>query len=167
MTPNSLRSFAAGLLAAAILTGSVYLFGPSEAKSTEKPSDKTEKAEKLSKEEMIEQLTAEGYVINTEEEWSKQLAAAAKSSEKKDDKAEKKTDDKTGEKVVYRTILTVSMGMTSIDVGNALEKAHIIESGIQFYKDVENRGLENELRPGTFEIESGMTTDEIISVIFK
>lgn len=167
MTPNSLRSFAAGLLAAAILTGSVYLFGPSEAKSTEKPSDKEQKAEKLSDEEMIDLLASKGYVINTEDEWSKQLAAVAKSSEKKEDKEEKKTDDKTGEKVVYRTILTVSMGMTSIDVGNALEKAHIIESGIQFYKDVEKRGLENDLRPGTFEIESGMTTDEIISVIFK
>ncbi|RZP66004.1 hypothetical protein D8T51_24080, partial [Vibrio vulnificus] len=124
MTPNSLRSFAAGLLAAAILTGSVYLFGPSEAKSTEKPSDKEQKAEKLSDEEMIDLLASKGYVINTEDEWSKQLAAAAKSTEKKEDKEEKKTDDKTGEKVVYRTILTVSMGMTSIDVGNALEKAH-------------------------------------------
>lgn len=92
---------------------------------------------------------------------------SSKVQREKDEKAEEKTEDKTGEKVVYRTILTVSMGMTSIDVGNALEKAHIIESGIQFYKDVEKRGLENDLRPGTFEIESGMTTDEIISVIFK
>jgi hypothetical protein len=96
MTPNTLRSFAAGLLAAAILTGSVYLFGPSEAKSTEKPSDKTEEAEKLSDKEMIELLASKGYVINTEAEWSKQLAAAAKSSEKKDEKAEEKTEDKTG-----------------------------------------------------------------------
>ena len=36
-----------------------------------------------------------------------------------------------------------------------------------FYKEVENRGLENELRPGTFQIESGMSMDEIISIIFK
>jgi cell division protein YceG involved in septum cleavage len=170
MTPNSLRSFAAGLLAAAILTGGAYFFGPSEAKSTEKPEDKTEKAAKqkvLTDKEMIDLLSSKGYVINTEDEWSKQLAAAAKTNEKKEEKTEEKSNKETGEKVVYRTILTVSMGMTSIDVGNALERANIIESGVQFYKDVEKRGLANELRPGTFEVESGMTTDEIISVIFK
>lgn len=169
MTPNSLRSFAAGLLVAAILTGSAYFFGPSEAKSTEKPADKTEKTakeEKLTDQEMIDQLASKGYVINTEAEWSEQLAAAAKASEKDKEKTEEKSDKEAGE-VVYRTILTVSMGMTSIDVGNALERANIIESGVQFYKDVEKRGLANELRPGTFEVESGMTTDEIISIIFK
>ncbi|MBT2688518.1 hypothetical protein J7I93_10015 [Bacillus sp. ISL-47] len=166
MTANSLRSFAAGLLVAAVLTGGAYFFGASEAKSTQKPADKTEKVvkqEKLTDKEMIGLLSSKGYVINTEDEWSEQLAAAAKVNEK----TEEKSNKETGEKVVYRTILTVSMGMTSIDVGNALERANIIDSGIQFYKDVEKRGLANELRPGTFEVESGMTTDEIISVIFK
>ncbi|GLB59886.1 endolytic transglycosylase MltG [Cytobacillus sp. NCCP-133] len=170
MTPNSLRSFSAGLFVAAILTGSVYLFGPSEAKSTENLADKTEKAAKTERpgvQEMIDLLVSKGYVINTEAEWSEQLAAAAKASEKDKEKTEEKSNKEAGEKVVYRTILTVSMGMTSIDVGNALERANIINSGVQFYKDVEKRGLANELRPGTFEVESGMTTDEIISVIFK
>jgi hypothetical protein len=163
MTPNSLRSFALGLLLAATVTGGFYFFGPSEAKSTEK-SDKTVKAEKLTEDEMIEQLTSKGFVVQTEDEWNKQIAAV---NEKKEEKTEKKPEKKDEEGVVYRTILNVSMGMTSIDIGNALEEAKIIDDAMKFYKEVENRGLENELRPGTFQIESGMSMDEIISIIFE
>ena len=162
MTPNSLRSFALGLLIATTLISAVYIFGPSEAKSTEKTT-KTVNSAQLSEDEMIDQLASKGFVIHTEEEWKNFLANNAKSTEK----AEKKSEKKSDENIVYRTILTVSSGMTSIDVGNALEKGNIIDSGIDFYKEVEKRGLENDLRPGTFEIESGMTTDEMISIIFK
>ncbi|MFC7784880.1 hypothetical protein ACFQWC_10240 [Rossellomorea sp. GCM10028870] len=162
VTPNSLRSFAAGLLIATTVIGSVYMFGPTEAESTGKAE--TVKTEKLTEEEMVKQLTSNGFVIHTENEWNKQLAAMnEKQEEEKEDIKERKNDDS----VVYRTMLTVSTGMTSIDVGNALENANIIKSGLDFYKEVEKRGLENDLRPGTFEVESGMTTDEIISTIFK
>ncbi|WP_299739924.1 hypothetical protein [Rossellomorea sp. y25] len=162
VTPNSLRSFAAGLLIATTVIGSVYMFGPTEAESTGKAE--TVKTEKLTEEEMVKQLTSNGFVIHTEDEWNKQLAAMnEKQEEEKEDIKERKNDDS----VVYRTMLTVSTGMTSIDVGNALENANIIKSGLDFYKEVEKRGLENDLRPGTFEVESGMTTDEIISTIFK
>ncbi|MCA1055743.1 endolytic transglycosylase MltG [Rossellomorea aquimaris] len=159
MTSNPLRSFASGLLVAATIIGAFYLFGPSQAESSEKAT-KTVKTEKLSEDQMIEQLTSKGFVVHTEDEWNKQMA---KANEQKEKKPEKKNDDG----VVYRTILNVSMGMTSIDIGNALEEAKIIDDGMKFYKEVENRGLENELRPGTFQIESGMSMDEIISIIFK
>ncbi|RBP00139.1 endolytic transglycosylase MltG [Rossellomorea aquimaris] len=162
VTPNSLRSFAAGLLIATTSIGAVYMFGPSEAESTAKVE--TFKTEKLSEEEMVKQLTSNGFVIHTEAEWNKQLTAM---NENQEEKAEDKKEEKTDDKVVYKTILTVSTGMTSIDVGNALENANIIKDGLDFYKEVEKRGLENDLRPGTFEVESGMTTDEIISTIFK
>ena len=162
VTSNSLRSFAAGILIATSLIGAVYLFGPSEAKSTGK--EEPAKVEKLSEEDMVKNLTSKGYVIHTEDQWNKQLQAM---NEKQEDTAADKNDENTDGKVIYKTMLTVSSGMTSIDVGNALEKANIIKSGLDFYKEVEKRGLENDLRPGTFEVESGMTTDEIISTIFK
>ncbi|MCA1061907.1 endolytic transglycosylase MltG [Rossellomorea aquimaris] len=138
------------------------MFGPSEAKST--GGEETVKKEKLSQEEMVDQLTSQGFVIHTKDEWDKQLA---RMNEKQAAKTEDKKEQKNETDVVYRTMLTVSSGMTSIDVGNALENANIIKSGLDFYKEVENRGLENELRPGTFEVESGMTTEEIIATIFK
>ncbi|MFD2680290.1 hypothetical protein [Bacillus seohaeanensis] len=163
MTPNSLRSFAVGLLVAATLTGAVYFSDSSKAKSTEKSAE-TVKSEKLTEDELIKKLESKGFVIQTEDEWNQQIAAV---NEKTEEKAEKKADKKSDEKVIYRTILTVSSGMTSIDVGNALERGKVIDSGMEFYKEVEKRGLENDLRPGTFEIESGMKMDEVISIIFK
>ncbi|MGM0846347.1 MAG: hypothetical protein ACQEUT_15330 [Bacillota bacterium] len=165
MMTNTLRSFAAGLLIATTLIGAVYLFGPAAAESTDRPA-KEVKAEVLSENEMIEQLVSNGFVIHTEDEWKEQLtkASANGKNEEKQDENEKKT---TEERIVYRAILSVSMGMTSIDVGNALEKAKIIEDGMKFYEEVENRGLENELRPGTFEFQSGMSMEEIISIIFE
>lgn len=159
VTSNSLRSFAGGILIATSLIGAVYLFGPSEASSTGK--EEPAEVQKLSEDEMVKKLTSKGYVIHTEDQWNKQLKAM---NEKQEEKTSDKKDDG---KVFYKTMLTVSTGMTSIDVGNALEQANIIKDGLDFYKEVEKRGLENELRPGTFEVESGMSTDEIISTIFK
>ncbi|EDL62466.1 hypothetical protein [Bacillus sp. SG-1] len=86
---------------------------------------------------------------------------------KTEDNSAQEQEKSNEEKVVYRAILSVSTGMTSIDVGNALEKAKIIDDGMDFYKEVEKRGLENELRPGTFEFESGMSMEKIISIIFE
>lgn len=45
------------------------------------------------------------------------------------------------EVVVYRTIITVSPGMTSINVGEVLVRANIIDSAREFFNKVENRGL--------------------------
>lgn len=168
MTPNSIRSFAFGLLIAAALCGAVYFNGPAEAAKDTKTVEKTPKIEKLSEEEMIDQLTSKGYVVQTESEWNKELAAAKKSAGKEvTTKNEKKDKPETEEKVIYRTILNISSGMTSIDVGNELKRANIIEDPFQFSKEVEKKGVATRLRLGIFEINSGMTTDEIISIIFK
>lgn len=152
MTANSIRSFAGGIIVAASVCAAAYFFGPSEAASEQK-------IEKPSVNEMKKMLTSEGYVIHTEEEWREQLAAVAP--------PEDKEEVVTKETVIYHTMLSVSQGMTSIDVGQALERAKIIDSAMGFFNEVEKRGLSKDLRPGTYEIESGMTLDEIISTIFK
>ncbi|MFJ8245128.1 hypothetical protein [Peribacillus asahii] len=154
MTSKSMRSFAGGLLVATGLCGIVYFFGSTEATSTQT-------TEQLSKDEMKDLLSSEGYVVHTEKEWEEQLAEVKSSK----DKAE--TETETKEKIVYRTVLKVSKGMTSIDVGKALQRARIIKSGQAFFDEVEKSGVENNLRPGTYVVQSDMTTEEIISVIFK
>ncbi|MFJ8265056.1 hypothetical protein [Peribacillus asahii] len=154
MTSKSMRSFAGGLLVATGLCGIVYFFGSTEATSTQT-------TEQLSKDEMKDLLSSEGYVVHTEKEWEEQLAEVKSSK----DKAE--TETETKEKIVYRTVLKVSKGMTSIDVGKALQRARIIKSGQAFFDEVEKNGVENNLRPGTYVVQSDMTTEEIISVIFK
>ncbi|QED48142.1 hypothetical protein [Cytobacillus dafuensis] len=165
MKANSMRSFAAGLIVSASVCGAVYFAGPNKAASTQKT------VEKPTVDEMKTMLTSEGYVIQTNEEWNKQLAAAKKEKndvkEKSNENKNEKPNEKPNEKIVYRTMLTVTSGMTSIDVGRALEQAHIINSAKDFFNEVEKRGLSNDLRPGTFEVESGKSMDEIIATIFK
>ncbi|MBS4219163.1 hypothetical protein KHA96_12630 [Bacillus sp. FJAT-49711] len=160
MTYHSMRSFALGLLVAASMCGAVYYFGPSEADSAQAVEKKP------SIDEMKNTLVSEGYVIHSEKEWREQEEAAKAVKDSEKEKVEEK-EVKVKEKIIYRTMITVSPGMTSIDVGKALEKANIIDSGMKFFNEVEKKGLSKDLRPGTFEVESEMTMNEIISIIFK
>ena len=156
MKSKLMRSFAGGIIIASSVCGAVYfLDDTSEAASTpivEKPSE----------DEMISMLTSAGYVVQTEEEWLEELAAVETVEATEDN-----TKEVIKETIIYQTMLTVSKGMTSIDVGKALERANIIESGMDFFNEVEKRGLSKGLRPGTYEIKSEMTLDEIISIIFR
>lgn len=71
------------------------------------------------------------------------------------------------EKPVYRTVLSVTSGMTSYEVGKALEQAKVINMGaLAFSKEVEKRGLANKLHLGTYSLDSGMTVDKIITTVF-
>lgn len=158
MTPNTLRSFAMGLLVAATATGIVYLLEPSS----------TSTSKELSEEEMQTQLEDKGFVVQTQEELDKQLAdAQAEAAQEAQKESKEEKEEQPKEEPVYRTIINVSSGMTAVDVGEILEKAKIVKSGFEFYKKVEGQGVENNLRPGTFEVDSGMTEDEMIAVIFK
>ncbi|WP_338469347.1 hypothetical protein R4Z10_10955 [Niallia sp. XMNu-256] len=159
MTSNTIRSFALGILIASGVLGAVYFLEPKEAGSNETKEAKTV-VETPSADEMKNHLAKEGYLVRTEAEWNDQLAAA---------KAEQSENQAapTEEKVIYRTMISVSSGMTSIDVGRALEKTNIIENAFAFSKEVEKRGVSNGLRPGMYEVSSEMSLDEIISTIFK
>lgn len=156
MTSKSMRSFAGGLVVAAGLCGAVYFFGPGEATGT---------SEKLSEDEMKESLASEGYVIHSEKEWEDQIAEAQSVKDKAE--AEKETVKEPTEKIIYRTVLTVSKGSTSIDVGKTLQKAKVIKNANEFSDAVEKKGKANGLRPGSYVVDSAMTTEKIISIIFK
>lgn len=155
MNVKSLRSFAGGLIIATCVCGAAYFFGPND-------NPKSNVVEKPTVEEMKKSLASEGYVIHTDQEWKDQLEAASKPKKQKEEPKKE-----TPEKVVFRTILTVSEGMTSIDVGNALLKAHIIDNSYAFETEVEKKGLAKYLRPGTYEINSDMKTEQIISTLFR
>ncbi|MBO0996102.1 hypothetical protein [Bacillus sp. SD088] len=157
MSAKSMRSFAFGLIIAACLCGVAYYSTNDEtsAKEVEKPSV----------EDMKKTLVSEGYVIHTEEEWHEQLAATEKT--KDDEKAEEEPKEAEKEKIVYRSTIIVSDGMTSIDVGRALEKAKIVKDPMDFVNEVEKQKLEKKLKPGSYEVDSNMKLKDAISVIFK
>ena len=69
--------------------------------------------------------------------------------------------------MIYRTMISVSSGMTSINVGDVLKQTGIIDDSFAFSKEVENRGLSSGLKPGIYEVNSEMSLDELIAAIFK
>jgi hypothetical protein len=154
MQAKIILSFAAGLFIATATLGTVYFSDGNDThvkKVVVTPSEK----------EMKQKLSAAGYVIHTEDEWNEAVASVKTT--------DKKTASKTAseDKVVNRTTLVVSEGMTSIDVGKTLVNAKIIDDAFAFSKMVESRGVANNLRPGTYSIDSTMNADKIIAVIFK
>ncbi len=175
ITPAVLRSFAGGLIVAAGITGIVYLSGG----SGEGTSVRT-----MTEEEMKTTLTEKGYVVKTEEEWN-QLVAAIDTAQAEVDKAkaDKPAESENpaptepaepaepaapaeGEQAVYKTIVNVSSGMTSIDVGRTLETAKIIPNAFEFSQEVERRGLSSKLKLGVYEIDSNMSIDQILATLF-
>ncbi len=169
MTPKSIRSFAGGLILAAGVCGAVYFFEQSEEPKSQAASVTTD-------DDMKDALLDNGYIVHSEEEWQAHLAEQTaaleelegllKDEEEKDEEAEEDSE-KAEEVVIYRTMLTVSSGMTSIDVGEALERANIIKNAIDFFDAVEERDLANKLKPGTYEVESKMSLEEVISAVFE
>lgn len=143
MKARTMRSFAAGILVAAGILGAVYYLGPGNGTGTV--------------EEMKSALASKGYVVHTQEEWNNLSGGKTTNQTNETDNVVKK------EKVK----ITVAEGMTSIDVGKALAQEKLIEKSRVFTEEVEKRGLSAKLRPGTYEVERGMTLDQIISAFFK
>ncbi|MED3564327.1 aminodeoxychorismate lyase [Bacillus xiapuensis] len=164
MRVNLLTSFAAGILIATTISGAVYLTDQTDAST--KPVKVKEQQKDVtiqpSDDEMKNKLAAAGYVVQTKAEYDKNIndvkAAAQKATPAVDNKSKK---------TVYRVVLNVANGMTSIDVGRALEKAKIIDNAFKFSKEIEKKGIEHKLRPGTFVVDSDMPHEKIISTIFK
>lgn len=161
---NLLSSFAAGILITTFICGIVYFSGKSDVsktsvKTTENQANSTVQ---LSEKEMKNKLAAAGYIVQTKAEYNKNIKNAKGSVPK-----EAPSKDNNSNKVVYRVVVNVADGMTSIDVGNILVKAKIIPNAFKFSQDIEKKGLEKNLRPGTFEVDSAMAYDQIIATIFK
>ncbi|WP_445486909.1 aminodeoxychorismate lyase [Niallia sp. 03133] len=174
MKSNIVTSFSAGLLFAATVCGIVYFTSKGENIEAQSKNPQTENnvVEKTpTVEEMKSILGDSGFVVQTQEEVDKKDAATTEEWKKKvaeaEEAAKKASSDNNGQ-VEYRTMITVTDGMTSIDVGRALKSGKIIkESAFDFSQKVDKKGVANYLKPGTYEMDSSMSTDKIISTIFK
>ncbi|MFC7687175.1 hypothetical protein [Ureibacillus sp. GCM10028918] len=168
MKANLINSFAAGLLISAGVSGIVYF-------SQTNPKAQMDQviAKSLTEEEMKTSLSNAGYVILTETEWDEQQAIAEKEADanakgqQTHDEQTDQSEKQDNEKIIYRTVINVASGMTSIEVGDALVQGEIIDNAMTFFKEVEKRGLANDLKPGTFKLDSNMSLDEVINTIFK
>lgn len=159
-------SFAVGLLTASIVFGIVYL-------SSSDHQPKAKKAASLTEEQMKEKLAAAGYLIHTEEEWDEMVAPPASTNENEEkqdlqaDTEEPVEEEPAKEETVKKVSITVSAGMTSGDIGKLLVNEGFIDNAYAFSSEVEKKGVANKLQLGTYEIDSSMSMNEIIAVLFN
>ena len=71
------------------------------------------------------------------------------------------TDVEPGQPVEY----TVVRGMSVRTVGQELEELGVLGSSLRFRLDADEAGLAEELQPGSFAFETGMSTEEVIEVL--
>ncbi len=165
MRINLLSSFAAGILISTCITGAVYFTDKSNgSKAAVKTNGNS--VNQLSEKEMKTKLAAKGYVVQTKAEYDKSLNdAKTAAAAPKDTQPAANTQ---AQPTVTQVIVNVSDGMTSYNVGQALLDAHLIQNdAFSFSKDIEARGLQNKLRPGSYTVDSSMSYDQIVSTIFK
>lgn len=158
---NLISSFAAGVLITTTICGAVYFFGKNDVSKAAVKTTAKQATTQPSENEMKTKLTSLGYVVESQAEYNKNMEAAKTAASKGNATAA------GTQKVVYRAVVRVTKGMTSIDVGRELVQAKIITNAFKFSKDVEKKGVENNLRPGTFAVDTSMSYNKVIATIFK
>jgi hypothetical protein len=159
MRINLLSSFAAGILITTSICGTVYFTDKSDVSKASVKQIKVQPSEN----EMKDKLAAAGYVVETKAEYDKNIKDAKVAAPK----GTPTPANNQPNKIVTRVVVSVTDGMTSINIGRILENAKIIPNAFRFSKDVEKKGVEKNLRPGTFVVDTQMTYDQVIATIFK
>jgi hypothetical protein len=160
MRINLLSSFAAGLLLATTVSGAVYLSEKSDAPKV--TASKATEPAKASAKDPKQELEAKGFVVLTKDEYDTNLKNAEEAAKQQAPAANPEPATS-----VTKMIINVSEGMNNIDVGKMLVQAGFIENAFNFSKDIEARGLQNKLRPGSYAVDSGMSKDQIIAAIYQ
>jgi hypothetical protein len=160
MRINLLSSFAAGVLLATTISGAVYFTEKSDAPKV--AAAKETKPAKASAKDPKQELESKGYVVLTKEEYDTNIKNAEEAA-----KGQTPPANPEPATTVTKLVVNVSEGMNNIDVGRMLLQAGFIENAFNFSKDIEARGLQNKLRPGSYNVDSGMSYDQLIAVIYR
>ncbi|KAA0549997.1 endolytic transglycosylase MltG [Bacillus sp. BGMRC 2118] len=177
MDTKQMRSFAAGLVVASSFIGAIYFLSDTNLRAEQK-------VDELSVEDMKSMLAEEGYLIYTDEEMQTQLASnqVEEKTESPEDTEMESTETSAPvtepteatepepepePEAVTQTVLNVTEGMTSFDVGKVLVDLKITDTAMGFVLEVDKRGVANKLRLGTYTLTSDMTVDQVIATVFK
>jgi UPF0755 protein len=63
--------------------------------------------------------------------------------------------------------ITVSSGQSSVEIGRALRDAGVVDSVNRFRDVAEERGLDGLLKPGTYQLTTGMSIDAVLDILAK
>ncbi|WP_113927547.1 endolytic transglycosylase MltG [Bacillus sp. P14.5] len=152
MNKQNTRAFAAGLLLSAIL---LIIFSYTNKDQAES----------------MDTLEEQGYVILTEEEAENQreeignLEDKVKTLTENKEEAEQETDTVTEER--SEITLTVSTGMTPIEISTELESKGIIKNASDFNSYLVKSGRADRIQIGDYQLHSEMTLEEISTLLTK
>ena len=137
-----------------------------EEKTTEeKTTEEVTTEEKTTEEKTTEEKTTEATTEEktTEEKTTEEKTTEEKTTEEKTTEAttEKASDDKSGDKVS----ITVTSGMPSETISKLLEDNGLVDSADDFNAWLIEKGYEDDLHVGTFEIKKGSSFDEIAKLL--
>ncbi|MDQ0205585.1 hypothetical protein [Alkalicoccobacillus murimartini] len=174
---NSLRSFSIGLLVATVSCGVVYYVGGSD-----QLADGVQAEEDITNDEMILQLENEGYLVRNSVEWEDELNTVidttrqeveaeyaeleeADEEEEGQEEEEEPAEEEEAQEEESVFLLIIRNGMTSFDVADELIRGNIIDNKQEFVVQAEQQNLAGFLKPGAYEITSGMSTADIFALI--
>ena len=66
-----------------------------------------------------------------------------------------------------RQVFTVQPGASAAQIGDELQRRHLVRSSLAFRLVVDQKGVGNNLAAGDYELSPSMTTDEIVEVLAK
>ncbi|MFK3937675.1 hypothetical protein ACI2JA_09235 [Alkalihalobacillus sp. NPDC078783] len=173
---NSLRSFSIGLIVASVACGAVYFTNTSNETDAEAQAESL-----LTDDEMIEQLEEQGYLVRNSEEWENEVntvidttrleveaeyaAREEEESEEEPESEEEEQEEEPEQETEEVFLLIIRNGMTSFNVADELVRGNIIDDKQEFVRQAEQQNLAGFLKPGAYEITSGMSTAEIFDLI--
>jgi UPF0755 protein len=63
--------------------------------------------------------------------------------------------------------VTVLSGEGTREVAQSLERLSVVDSAARFRRVAEERGLDSSLRPGTYQLTTGMTAEQVLEILVK
>lgn len=167
-----------GLLVATVACGGVYFANSSDETTTEQAQ-----AENIvTTEDMIQQLETDGYLVRNTEEWETEINTVIdttrqeveaefaanteeEGNEEEENQEEQEEESTESEESEETFLLIIRNGMTSFAVADELIRGNIIEDKQAFVQEAEAQNLAGFIKPGAYEVTSGMTTAQIFEMI--
>ncbi|MFK3961290.1 endolytic transglycosylase MltG [Guptibacillus hwajinpoensis] len=160
MSKQEAKGIGAGLLFAAILlTAYYFLFSPAKA----------EESNKLTEAAVEQHLEEKGMVMVKKEEYdslkekeSIQNQQASENQTPKEKTEKEKVSDQP-EKITF----TIKEGMTSQEVAQSLEDKKLVKKSDDFIKSLRDMDKEMAVQPGEYELQTDMSSADIVEEITR
>jgi hypothetical protein len=149
MDRSTIRAFAAGILLATAIIGSIYYYS--------KPKELTEK-------QIHSYLQKKGLIAVKIKEYEL-LKQSTQNLQPTPPTAQPKKDTASKPITVHAYRLVIDKGKVPADIAEELEEAQVIKDAKAFTKYLEDRDLTRKIRIGTYNVNSGMNYAELSRII--